>query len=143
MKFYSANEVSLNVGGLDIGAGKAADMWLEIEPVGPRFLTQDGIDGEVTLSENKANTHKVMVHLQQSSDDNDKLSAIMKIAEVSQAGAVVPLAIKDNQGTSLLASLDAVIEGWPTQPFGKESGEIVWTFLVANPQRFVGGNSGT
>lgn len=142
-KFYSANEVVLSIAGLDIGTGKAGDTFLEVEAVAERFSVQTGIDGESTISENREQTHIVNVHLMQTSTDNDKLSAIMKVAEASEAAAVVPFVLKDTQGTSLLAALDAVIAGWPKQTFAKEAGEVVWKFFVLNPQRFVGGNAGT
>jgi hypothetical protein len=142
-KFYSANEITLNIAGLDIGQGKAPDTFVEVEAVAERFSVQVGIDGESTISENRDVTHIVNVHLMQTSTDNDKLSAVMVVSEASEAAAVVPFILKDNQGTSLLMSLDSVIAGWPKQTFAKEAGEVVWKFFVLNPKRFVGGNAGT
>jgi hypothetical protein len=143
MKFYSANEVAFNLGGLDIGTGKAKDTWLEVEAAVERVTVQVGIDGEATISENRDSTHIVLVHVMQTSDDNDKLSALMKVAEVSQAGSVLPGSLQDTQGTTKLLGLDCVIAGWPKQTFAAEAGEIVWKVYFLNPQRFVGGNSGT
>lgn len=145
MKFYSANEVLCIVGAIPIESGKGDDTFIEIEQSEVRFTVKVGIDGQATMSESKSNVHKVTIYLMQSSDGNDVLSAIYKLAEKSAGGTlgVVPLVIKNKQGSSVFVAPEAFITGWPKEAFGKEAGTVQWEIIVPNPERFVGGTSGT
>lgn len=145
MKFYSVNEVSVSFAGLGIESGKTDDTFVEIEQDNERFSLKAGVDGSSTMSEDKGNSHTVTIYLMQSSDGNDKLSAIYKLAEKSAGGTlgVAPLMIRDKQGNSVFVCLEAFITGWPKKAYAKEVGTLQWKLKCANPERFEGGNSGT
>lgn len=143
MKVFSANEWSAIVGGLPISSGKGDDTFLEIEQMEESYTVKTGIDGESTITENRNFTHTVSITLMQSSNENDKLSALFIAARKLGGGgaAVIPLIVRDKQGTSVLVTIEAVIAGLPKTTVGKEAGVRVWKIYAFNPEVFVGGNS--
>lgn len=145
MFYYSGDQVTLNVSGIPIETGKADDGFIEIEQSEESFSLKSGLDGAVTLVENKNFSHVVTIKLMQTSPANDILSAIFTLARKSAGGqlGVVPVGIKDQQGTSVLVAAEAIIAGFPNQAFNKDVGSVSWKLLVPNPERFVGGNTST
>lgn len=139
MKTYSLNEHTLLVGGLpiteDIGS-------ITLAPVGKRFSFKNGIDGTTTMSENKGNdNHTCKIKIGYGSAGNAVISAVYNLARKSPAGnaGIVPLVMKDRQGTSLCATLEAIPMGWPDVERAAESGEIEWELFLVQPERFEGG----
>jgi hypothetical protein len=138
-KTYSANEVTCLVGLINIDSGRGDDTFIKISQKTKRFSSKAGIDGEVTRSESKDDTHVVEITLMQSSDGNAVLSAMHLIDRATRQG-IVPIMIKDRQGNSVFGSLEAWITGWPDREYKKEVDTVTWEFEVANPDRFEGGN---
>lgn len=139
MKTYSLNEHTLLVGGLPITEDVGS---ISIAPVGKRFSFRNGVDGTTTMSENKGqDNHTAKIKLGYGSAGNAVISAVYQLARKSAAGnaGIVPFVLKDRQGTSLLATLEAVVMGWPDVERAAESGEIEWELFLVQPERFEGG----
>ena len=141
MKVYSAAEITVNVGGLSIDSGRGDDEFCEISKAEDTFTYKAGVDGEGTRSESKNSLHKVKLTLMKTSAGNAILSAIHNgdIAVPGGAG-IVPILIRDRQGTSLFTSAEAWITKIPDTKYAKEAGTVEWMFDVHNPTSFVGGN---
>jgi hypothetical protein len=140
MKVYSGNRVSFNFAGILVESGKGGDVFCEIEQDEESFTWKAGIDGEVTRSENKNKLTTVTLTLQQTSAANDLLSAAHALdLKVAGGAGVAPLMVRDQDGRSVCIDAEASIMKWPTQTFGRESGERVWQFKLPNPEMFVGG----
>jgi len=139
MYVYSLKEVSLIVGGLPLEEQIGS---ITITPQAKRIVPKVGVDGTVTISVNEDKSCIVKVTCMQSSQVNAALSGILKVAENSPAGTlgIVPLMIRDRQGITTFAALNAVIMGWPEQKFEAEAGDREWEIFAADPETFVGGN---
>ncbi len=140
MKAYSLNEVTCEVGGVTLSEQMGE---ISIEPLGQRFSFRIGVDGVVVVQEDKGqDSCNVKITCFQSSNINDRLSAIYQLARLSGAGTagIVPIYIRDRQGTTLFAALECIVAGMAPTKFAKEVGDREWTILVANPEYFAGGN---
>jgi hypothetical protein len=127
------------VAGLSLDSGRGDDTFIKISQKTKRFSSKAGIDGEVTRTESKDDTHTVEITLMQTSDGNAIMSALHQADRLTRQG-IVPIMIKDRQGNSVFGSLEAWITGWPDRTYKKEADVIVWELEVANPDRFEGGN---
>lgn len=139
MKTYSLNEHTLLLGGIPIEEDVGT---VTLTPVGPRFSFRNGIDGTTTMSENKGNdNHNCKIKLGYGSAGNAVISAVYQAARKSGAGnaGIVPFVLKDRQGTSLCATLEAIPIGWPDTERAAEAGEIEWNIFLVQPERFEGG----
>ncbi len=139
MYVYALKEVSLIVGGIPLEEQIGA---ITITPTTKRITAKSGTDGAVTISVNNDRSATVKIQCMQSSQVNAILSGILKLAENSPAGTlgIVPIMIRDRQGTTTFAALNAVIMGWPELKFEAESGDREWEIFAADPETFVGGN---
>lgn len=139
MKTYSLAEHTCLVGGLPLTEGVGS---ITITPVGKRFSFKGMPDGTTTMSENKSNDNcTAKIKLAYGSADNAVMSAAYNIARRSGAGnaGIMPFVLKDRQGTSLCATLEGVITGWPDTERAEESGDIEWEMFLVQPERFEGG----
>ncbi len=138
LKTYDANEVSVIVGSrviLGFIQGDAVTVVRESDS----FSDNVGLDGEVTRSANKDKRGTITLTLQQSSNDNDFLSALSQTDELSGLG-VVPVLIRDANGTSLYESAEAWIMKPADGSKSQESGERAWIVRCAKLAMFSGGN---
>ena len=138
LKTYDANEVSVIIGSrviLGLIQGDAVVVARESDA----FSDSVGLDGEVTRSANKDKRGTVTITLQQSSDDNDFLSLLSQVDELSGAGTI-PLLIRDANGTSLYTASEAWIQKPADGSISQEAGERAWVLRCANLKMFSGGN---
>lgn len=98
-----------------------------------------GCDGESTRVRNYNRSGTVTLNLQQSSPSNDVLSGIALADEATNAG-LMPLLIKDNNGSTLIEATTAYIQKIPDADFGKDASERAWTIMTDNLVVFLGGN---
>lgn len=139
MKAYSLNEVTCDVGGITLSEQVGE---ITITPMAERFSFRVGVDGTVSMQEDKNESCEVKILCFQSSNINERLSALYQLARNSGAGTagIIPIFIRDRQGTTLFAALEAIVAGMPETKFGREVGDREWKILVANPEYFAGGN---
>jgi hypothetical protein len=138
LKTYNGSEVSVIIGTRPIKSLAESDA-VKVERDTATFTDTVGIDGSVTRSKSSDRRGKITVKVQQTSTDNDYLSACALIDEKSAAG-VMPIMIRDQNGTTLVFAEQAWIEKPADISFGKEAGEREWVFRCAKLDVFVGGN---
>lgn len=138
---YAPDEVNLAYG-TQVASGVAKGSFIEAERSVDTSTVDIGSDGEATLiiSPNKSGTIKVT--LQQSSPFNDYLTGAFRAMEArNMAQAVLPLMLKDLNGTTLLQAKQA----WVKKPAkvvyadGAESRE--WIIETGYLDVFVGGEN--
>lgn len=138
LKTYDASELSVIVGSRAL-RGFAPDTFVTIERDEQSWTKQVGADGEVTRSKTNNKAGMVTIQLQQASDDNEYLSALLASDELTGAGTV-PLIIRDAKGSSLYASEQVWIQKPPTVEYGRDGGVREWVLDCANLEMFIGKN---
>ncbi len=121
-------------------SGFAEDGMITFVETGERFLVVVGVDGQVTRSKVVARIGKLTIKLMSSSKSNDVLSALHNLDILTPGGAgVVPLAVNDRNGTSLLAAPECWIDKFPDLNMGKQAEAREWVLTVVDYRLFVGG----
>lgn len=138
LKTYNGHEVSVIVGSRLI-KGLAEGDSVAVDRESDSFSDSAGLDGEVTRSGSKDKRGTVTIRLQQTSADNDFLSALSQADEKAGTG-VVPLLIRDTNGTTIYASNEAWIRKPAAGSVSREAGEREWPIRCANLEMFHGGN---
>lgn len=138
LKTYNAHEVSVIVGSRII-KGLAEGDAVTIAREADSFSDSVGIDGEATRSGNTDKRGTITLRLQQTSVDNDFLSTLVQVDEKAGSG-VVPILIRDTNGTSLWASNEAWIMKPADGSISREAGEREWAIRCAKLEMFSGGN---
>lgn len=139
-KVYDLSEVSVIFAGLPIDSGLGEGN-ITVEQLSPDFTTKEGNDGSVTRSKTGKRLTRVTIPLLQTSSGNAILSTLNNIDRLAANGAAVgPFLMRDRQGLSLIAGPHAWIEGPPKVEYGAEATDRPWVIMIADPERFDGGN---
>lgn len=102
------------------------------------WTLQVGTDGEGTRSKTNNKSGRITVPLMQSSPSNDVLSALAIADELSNGG-VVPILIKDSNGTTVCGAKAAWIVKIPDAEYGREAGPREWILESHEIDIFLGG----
>ena len=141
VKVYDIQAVELILGGIPIKDGFVS---FEIAPEGPAFADEAGADGTVIRYATHEKRHTGTLTLKGSSDENAKLSALHGLDVGSTNGAgVVPLMLRDGNGSSLISTDAAWITALPSKSFGNLPGDCAWNIRVvlSSPlNAVIGGN---
>lgn len=138
---FSADEVSLSIAGLTIDSGFADGEFVSIEPAADDFADKVGADGEVARSKTNDRRATVKIKLLQTSEGNDKLSALRLIDINNPNGAGVgAFMLRDRSGRLVATAPKAWVMKPPTPSRGREIAEMEWTLRVGHLDLFVGGN---
>lgn len=121
---YDPKKVILTVGGTPI-SGYTDGTFLQVTPNSPTFTRSVGADGEVVRSKSNDNTHTITITLQQSSISNDYLSILADADKKTNRG-MVPVNIKDANGTSQAFWPQCWVESDPDWNYDKEHQERSW-----------------
>lgn len=139
-KVYNPKEVVIVFGPI-IVTGFADGTFLSVDFNEDAYSLQVGTDGEGTRSRTNNESATVTFTTMQSSDTNDLLSALHQVDKNTPGGdGIVPLLIKDLQGSSLYAAETAWIKKAPTSEFGREAGPREWTIETDKLVAFIGSN---
>ena len=136
---YSADAVTLTLGGLQVESGRGPDEFLRIEQQEDDFTYTAGIDGEGVFSKQNNRFTLVTITLMQTSAGNGVLSALHNASKLL-GGSPMPIYVEDRNGTSKLVSSAALIMKTPDETYAKEAGTVDWVVGVHDPERFVGGH---
>jgi hypothetical protein len=136
---YDPKNVSMIVGG-KIAHGFADGTFIKAMRNEQAYNLKVGVDGEGTRSKNNNKSGKFEITLMQSSSFNDVLSAYSSADQLSNAG-VVPILLRDNNGTTLATALTAWVQKLPDVEFAKEVTTRTWVFETDDLEMFVGGNN--
>ena len=140
LKTYNPKKVVLVVGGVPMG-GYADGTFILFERTSDQYTKISGADGEVSRAKSNDRTGMMTLTLAQTSDSNDILSGIAQLDERLDSG-VVPVLLKEIDGTTTIFSGTGWIRKMPNVEFGKEITNREWILDVAETEVFVGGNTG-
>jgi hypothetical protein len=138
---YDIAAVEFLIGGIAIKDGLVS---AEIAPEGPAFADEIGADGLVCRYATNERRHTMTVVLKGSSEENAKLSALHG-ADVSATNGlgIVPMFLRDGNGTSIISTDAAWITQLATKSFGASAGDCTWNIrcVLASPlNAVIGGN---
>jgi hypothetical protein len=140
VKVYNPKDVVIILGSI-IVTGFADATFLSVDFNEDSFTLQVGVDGEGTRSKSNNRSATATFTTMQSSDANDLLSALHALDINSGGGdGIVPMLIKDLQGTSLYAAETAWIRKQPTSEFAREAGPREWVIETDDLDALVGSN---
>lgn len=136
---YSPEDVIILLGGVYQIDGLHEGSFLSITEDGNRYETSVTTDGKVSRTHKKFATHTVSLTLSSVANANDIFSA-WAASDGILYGAIIPLMIKDNLGTSLFYSPSCWVEKAPTASFGEAVESREWVLKCAGAFSAVGGN---
>lgn len=139
VRTYDPNSILVTFG-TTIITGFAAGTFVKIMRNGAAFEKVKGACGDVDRINRNANDFKVELTLKQSSPVNAILSGLLLADQISNAGTL-PLLIKDLNGTTLFAAMQAWIEKDPDAEFADKLSDRVWSFETGMAANLVGGNN--
>lgn len=137
-KVYDSNQVAIIFGGINIDSGRENGDFIKITPVSDDYLFTAGADGEVGISKSNDNQYDIEITLMHSSASNFALSTLKNVQDLAPAGNLLPLLVKDSNGSEIFASGKCLITVNPEITHGKEMPTRTWK-LRATSGTFVGG----
>lgn len=135
---YSADAWTFNYATLKIESGKGTDEFLKSEQINEEVTLTTGLDGESCFNIIKDTSRKVTLTLLFTSKGNAVLSAYLTASRKIEGGLPAPLYCEDRLGTTKEVSKSAMIVKMPDWTAAKEAGVVVWEFLCADSDAFVG-----
>lgn len=136
---YAADKVIVIVGGIPV-SGFADGTFVTAKYEADRYIKKVGADGEVSRSKNADKSGTIEIVLSQTSASNDALSALFGLSALAGIDPVVPVAVTDLSGRSLVAASKCWLKTSPEVTFGREIGERTWVLEAADLLISVGGN---
>lgn len=137
---YSAEEISIVLGGIAITGGRGTDTFLSIAYNEEMYTLAVGVGNDSTRSKTNNRSAQLTITLMYNSPVNTELSALFNLDANSPGGAgVVPFFCRDNNGDTLLSAKNCWIMKMPDFELGRESGEVEWVLEAANLLTVVGG----
>jgi hypothetical protein len=139
---YTATDVSIIFGGIDISDLMGSDEFCRIEKVEDDTAYEASADGGGTLNVLRSTEHNVTLILKKTSPANLKLSAMHKAGRLTEQGVLIlPLAIVDRGSNGDVCVTDkAWIKKFPNESYARQAGEVEWVLGVHAPVRFIGGH---
>lgn len=136
---YSPKKVAIIVAGVPI-KGFADGTFISFEPTSDKFSTNVGADGEVSRTHSADRTSKVTITLQQTSDSNDFLAALVNADDISLAGQF-PFLLKDTNGKTIIEATSAWVDNIAGAEFSNELTNREWVISLAETFAHIGGNN--
>jgi hypothetical protein len=140
MKAFNIKDLAISLSGVPLDAGGFGDDdVLSIEWDEDQWETFTGADGEVTRSATNNYQATATLRLSQTSDVNDRLSALLHadLALPNGAGAGAFMC-KDVHGRAVISSERAWVNGFPKEvKFGKGTKVWEWQIKLANARTSV------
>ena len=135
---YAPSEVHTSFMTVIIG-GFAEGTFVEVEMSEDAFTSYVGSTGEVCHTRSHNRTAKITLTLMQTSRSNDVLSSLA-LADRHLGNVVGPFSVVDGNGSMICSSAECRIAKFPKMERGKESATVVWEFMAADMEMFLGGN---
>lgn len=136
---YDPKQIIIAFGALVL-SGFSDGTFVKITRSGDAFEKKRGADGSVERVNKNAFDFGVSVTLQQTSAVNALLSAALTADQISNLG-VLPLTIKDLNGTSLFEAPQAWIKKDPEAEYADTTGGREWQFETGPGAYLCGGNT--
>jgi hypothetical protein len=126
LKTYDPAKVSVIIGG-HIVQGYADGEFVTAARNSDNFARVGGADGEQTRAKSNDRSGVITVTLMQASLSNAVLQGFALADETGNAG-IVPILIKDSNGSELATAEQAWCQKPSDKSYGKESGDRQWVF---------------
>lgn len=138
VRSYNAKKVMVLVGGIPM-TNVAPDDFCDVEFNEDFVKLQIGADGEGALSVTNNLSGRFTIRLMATSESHDILMGFFTAFQ--QAKTLVPIMVKDLNGTSLhLGALCWPVK-IPKKTYAQQAGTVEWTFETQELVSFVGGNA--
>lgn len=142
MKTYDPKQFDIVFAGILINEGLADGTFLSVEPTTPGFSSKVGADGEVCRARSHDRRATATVTVMQTSEVNDRLSALYEADRDAPNGAGVgAFEVRDRVGTTILTASRAYIANAPTATLELEASTREWTIELADYRPVHGSNS--
>ena len=139
LALYSPEDVIILLGGIYQITGTHEGSFISINEGNNRFYTSVTTDGRITRTHIKDPTHTVNITLASTAEANSVFSAWAS-ADGILFGAMIPLFIKDNMGTTLFYAPMSWVEKVPDANFSTEVEAREWVIKTAGATATIGGN---
>jgi hypothetical protein len=131
-KSYNASAVQVLIGGVRM-QGFGPDDMISLEPDGELATSQQGADGEVTISRHPMPPHKGKITFMETSTSNALMMALLVIQRSVEAGSVLPFALTDPSTNETVMAAELAFSTLPAITKGKEAGTREWGFILPYP----------
>lgn len=130
MRELNPDKINITVNAVPVG-GFGANSMVKIKENAPRFIAKAGVDGEITRVKVLDRSAMVAITLMVSSESNAMFSALAA-ADLASSAGVCAVVVEDLNGLSIFAGEQCWIQEMPETEYGREPGENVWGFFVAD-----------
>lgn len=132
MRTYDPKKYAISFAGVMLNSGVADGTFLSVSSVTPAFSSKAGVDGTVTRSRSHDRRKTATLTLMQSSEVNDRLSAILNADRNAVNGQGVGVFyVQDLGGTTVLQAAKAYIANDPDLTLSAEAETRDWVFELA------------
>lgn len=133
LKTYDPRKFDIVFAGILINEGLADGTFLNISTEGEGFTVKAGVDGEATRTRNHSRIATATITLMQTSEINDRLSALYEADRAAVNGqGVGSFFVQDRGGTTVLESSKAFISNDPDVTLDVEAGTREWTIILSD-----------
>jgi hypothetical protein len=140
---YESSVFSVVFAGLSLGDGRA-DPFAKITQDGPAYVTEGpGADGHVARCATNNRLFTIELSFKGTSAEHAKLTGIhIADLESTNGAGVAPLLLKDANGSTIVQTAEAWIEGMPEQAHGITKPDVTWVLKAIIPPAgfLLGGN---
>ena len=133
LKTYDPKQYDLVFAGINLSEGLADGTFLTVTPDTAGFSKKVGVDGEVTRSRSHDRTATATFTLMQTSEVNDRLSAVYNADRDAVNGqGVGTFFVQDRAGTTIGEASKAYIANMPDLTLSGEAETREWTIELAD-----------
>lgn len=133
MKTFDPRKFDIVFAGIQLNSGVADGTFLTISSVTPGFSSKVGVDGTVTRARSHDRRATARVVLMQSSEVNDRLSAIYEADRQAVNGTGVgAFFVQDRDGTTVATASKAYISDDPDLTLEAEATTREWVIEIAD-----------
>lgn len=141
LRIYDPGSVVIKVGNFSI-TGFADGEFLNAARNEDSFSPHIGSGGEEARSKSNNKSGRITINLLATAPSNDDLATIAALDELSPSGdGVVPVFVKDNNGSELVKALKAWIVKAPDVVYDRGVGTRSWVLETGNLSITPGGNN--
>ena len=141
MKTYDPRKYTAVFAGVNLNRGLADGTWIKVTPAAPRFSSKVGVDGEVSRSRRHDSRRMVEFSTMQTSEVNDRLSAILAADVAAEAGeGVGSFLLQDRNGTTVVEGVAYIVQE-PDLELGVEAGTRTWKLEIVDGDATHGSNA--
>lgn len=138
VRTYDPKKIIMTFGTIII-TGYAEGTFVTIAGNGDKFEKSRGADGTVDRINKNNKDYAVTITIKQTSLTNDLLSAVL-VADQELNTGVLPITVKDLNGTTLFLATQAWIAKDPDDEYSDSLGNREWRIDTGIATKFTGGN---